>query len=56
MPPETPDEEKARKNLENREEKLAKLLQEKEKDLKSKKPINKDEEKKRKEEEDTLNE
>lgn len=37
VPPETPDEEKARKNLENREDKLQKLLSEKEKDVKAKK-------------------
>jgi hypothetical protein len=37
VPPETLDEEKARKNLENREDKLQKLLAEKEKDLKAKK-------------------
>lgn len=54
MPPETPEEETARKNLENREEKLAKLLADKEKDSKVKKQINKEEEKKRNEEEASL--
>ena len=54
MPPETPEEETARKNLENREEKLAKLLADKDKDSKSKKQINKEEEKKRNEDESSL--
>lgn len=54
MPPETPEEETARKNLENREEKLAKLLADKDKDSKAKKQINKEEEKKRNEEEASL--
>jgi hypothetical protein len=54
VPPETPEEETARKNLENREEKLAKLLADKDKDSKAKKQINKEEEKKRNEEEASL--
>lgn len=54
MPPETQEEETARKNLENREEKLQKLLSDKEKDIKAKKQINKEEEKKRNEEEASL--
>jgi beta-phosphoglucomutase-like phosphatase (HAD superfamily) len=54
VPPETPEEETARKNLENREEKLQKLLADKEKDAKAKKQINKEEEKKRNEEEASL--
>jgi hypothetical protein len=54
VPPETPEEETARKNLENREEKLAKLLADKDKDSKAKKQINKEEEKKRNEEEAAL--
>jgi beta-phosphoglucomutase-like phosphatase (HAD superfamily) len=54
VPPETQEEETARKNLENREEKLQKLLADKEKDNKAKKQINKEEEKKRNEEEASL--
>lgn len=40
--------------MENREEKLAKLLADKDKDSKAKKQINKEEEKKRNEEEASL--
>jgi hypothetical protein len=42
--------------LENREEKLQKLLADKEKDAKAKKQVAKDEDKKRREEEEALNE
>lgn len=51
MPVDTPEETKARVNLESREKKLEELRQNREKDLKTKKNISKEEEKKRSDEE-----
>ena len=51
VPPETPEENKARANLKAREEKLIELQSQREKDIKQKKIVSRDEEKKRNEEE-----
>lgn len=54
VPADTPEENKARVNLESREKKLEELRQAREKDLKTKKVVSKDEEKKRTDDEAKL--